>query len=611
MLGQTVGGRYQIIRYLGGGGFGRTYLAEDWHLPGKPQCVVKQLNPKSKDDKSLQTARRLFDREAEVLYTLGSHNQIPRIFAHFEENQEFYLVQEFVDGEILSRCLKKRELSSEEQVIPMLLDVLTTLEFVHRQQVIHRDIKPSNLIVRRSDNKIVLIDFGAVKHIGSDEITGEEAPSSLTIAVGSSGYMPNEQLAGKPRYNSDIYALGMVALRAVTGLYPAQMVDDPRTGEIIWRDKADISDDLADILDKMIRYDFRHRYQSVSEVLEDLRKLVPPDQTSFTIPLVQTVDQDSQRIWGERGDELFGQQRYREAIACYDKAIQAIPDEYIIWFKRSMALENLHAYEEAVESYDRVLQIQPDDYLAWFKRGKALEHLQRHEDASQCYDRVIELQPDNYWAWHDKGRVLEASQSFEEAVAAYDRAVQIKPDFKLAVESRKRVLSQLKQVDQLYGLQHYEEAVASCDRAIQANPKDPLPWLMRGMALENLEQFDGAARSYDKVVQLNPEDHLAWFKRGTVLEKLKRHRDAVLSYNKVVQLQPDNYWAWNDRGRVLETMQHYEMALASYDKAVQLKPDFQAALEGRRRALRYLRHGNNASPAALKHPETPTAIASR
>jgi serine/threonine protein kinase/exonuclease VII small subunit len=612
MLGQTVGGRYQIIRYLGGGGFGRTYLAEDWHLPGKPQCVVKQLNPKSKDEKSLQTARRLFDREAEVLHALGQHEQIPRIFAHFEENQEFYLVQEFIDGEVLSSRIKKRELASEEQVIPLLMDILTTLEFVHREQVIHRDIKPSNLILRRSDHKIVLIDFGAVKHLGHDEFTGEEEEtSSLTIAVGSSGYMPNEQLAGKPRYNSDLYALGMVALRALTGLSPAQMVDDPRTGEIVWRDKVDISEELADIIDKMIRYDHRHRYQSASEALADLRRLIPPDQASITIPLMRSVDLDSQRIWIERGDELFNQQRHREAIACYDKALQAIPDEYMVWFKRSMALENLHAYDEAVESYDRVLQIQPDDYLAWFKRGKALEHLQRHEEASHCYDRVIEIQPDNYWAWHDKGRVLEAAQSLEEAVAAYDRAVQIKHDFTLAVESRKRVLSQLKQVDQLYGLQHYDEAVVSCDRAIQANPTDPLPWLMRGMALENMEQYEEAVKSYDKVVQLNPEDHLAWFKRGTVLEKLKRHRDAVLSYNKVVQLQPENYWAWNDRGRVLETMQHYEMALASYDKAVQLKPDFQAALEGRRRSLRYLRHGKPGKESPKKQTEAVVATASR
>jgi serine/threonine protein kinase len=592
MLGKTVGGRYQIIRYLGGGGFGRTYLAEDWHLPGKPQVVVKQLKPQVNEDKTLTTARRLFNREAEVLYTLGNHNQIPKLFAHFEEHQEFYLVQEFIEGTVLSREMKQGTCFDEDQVIALLMDILTTLDFVHQQQVIHRDIKPSNLIRRNSDQKIVLIDFGAVKQIGGLQTsTDSEGESSLTIAVGSSGYMPNEQLAGKPRYSSDIYAVGMVGLRALTGLYPSQLPDDPRTGEIIWCDKAQVTPEFADILDKMIRYDYRQRYQSASEALVSLRGIAPVNHATIIMPTFKEMGMDGHLVWIERGDELFNQQRYREAIACYDKAIQAVPQDYLVWFKRSMALENMQAYEEAIESYNRVIQIHPDDYLAWFKRGKALEHVQRYEDAVKSYDKVIQIQPDNYWAWHDRGRVLEQSQRLEEAVVSYDRAVQLKPDFQLAAESRKRVLSQLKQVDELYELEHYAEAIESCDRTIADQPNDTLAWLMRGMALEKLHHYESAIESYNQVVQFQPDDHLAWFKRATLLEQLKRYKEAVLSYNKVVQIQPENYWAWNDRGRVLETLRKYEAALVSYDKAVQLKPDFRAAIEGRQRILRYLKHG--------------------
>ncbi|HEY9646407.1 MAG TPA: serine/threonine-protein kinase [Chroococcidiopsis sp.] len=592
MLGKTVGGRYQIIRYLGGGGFGRTYLAEDWHLPGKPQCVVKQLKAHVTDEDSLHTARRLFDREAEMLYTLGSHDQIPQLFAHFVENQEFYLVQEYIEGEVLSQELKSGQIMDESLAIALLIDILTTLEFVHQQHVIHRDIKPSNLIRRKGDQKIVLIDFGAVKQIGGQPIVDSEGQTSITVAVGSSGYMPNEQLAGKPRYCSDIYAVGIVGIRALTGLYPNQLTDDPRTGEIVWRDKAQVSGELADIIDKMVRYDYRQRYQSVAELLAVLKNLLPPSHATVIMPMIKAAGLDGQSVWIERGDELFRQQRYREALACYDKAIQIVPDDYLIWFKRSMALENLQAYEEAIASYDRVTQIQPDDYLAWFKRGKALENLRRYEEAVAAYDKVIQIQPENYWAWHDRGRVLEQSQRFDQAVAAYDRAVQLKPDFQLAVDSRKRVLSQLRQVDELYELQHYEEAIASCDRTIQATPDDSLAWLMRGMALEKLHQYESAIASYDRVVEIQPEDHLAWFKRGTLLEQLKRYKEAVLSYNKVVQLRPDNHWAWHDRGRVLERLKRYEAALSSYDKAAQLRPDFRTAVEGRQRVLNYMRQGH-------------------
>lgn len=602
MLGQIVGGRYQIIRYLGGGGFGRTFLAEDWHLPGKPQCVVKQLKPKVNDEKSLITARRLFDREAEVLYTLGKHDQIPQLYAHFEEAQEFYLVQEYVEGEVLSRVLKPGQPIAEEQVILLLIDILSTLEYVHQEQVIHRDIKPSNVIRRKSDQKAVLIDFGAVKQIGDFPMPDEEGNSSLTIAVGSSGYMPNEQLAGKPRYSSDIYAVGMVGIRALTGLYPTQIPDDPRTGESLWQDKAEVSADLATVIDKMVRYDFRQRYPSVADVLVDLKHLAPPNHATVIMPIVKALDLEGHLVWIERGDELFQHQRYREAVACYDRAIQAVPEDYLVWFKRSMALENLRLFTDAIESYDRVVQLKPDDYLAWFKRGKALEHLQRYEEAIAAYDKVIQIQPDNYWAWHDRGKVLELSQRYEEAAESYDRAVQLKPDFKLAVESRKRVLSNLSQVNQLYRLQHYEEAIESCDRTIEISPGDSLAWLMRGMALEKLQQYEGAIASYDQVVRIQPDDHLAWFKRGSALEQVKRYRDAVLSYNKVLQLQPNNYWAWHDRGRVLEKLRKYEAALASYDKAVQIKSDFHSALEGRQRMLQQLRQGNGGS----KTPATPT-----
>ncbi|NJN85911.1 MAG: tetratricopeptide repeat protein [Leptolyngbyaceae cyanobacterium SL_7_1] len=601
MLGKTVGGRYQIVRNLGGGGFGRTYLAEDWHLPGRPSCVVKQLKPQITDSDSLSTARRLFDREAEVLYALGSHDQIPQLFAHFEDNHEFYLVQELVEGQVLSRELRDGCPIVEEQVAGLLLDVLTTLEFVHQQHVIHRDIKPSNLIRRKRDHKIVLIDFGAVKQINgsptdSSQPTELDAQSSLTIAIGSAGYMPNEQMAGKPRFSSDIYAVGMVAIRALTGLYPAQLPDDVKTGEICWREKATVTPEFADVLDRMVCYDFRQRYQSATEALEALRELVAPHHGTVVLPLVKAATLDGHLVWIERGDELFHQQRYQEAIACYDKALQSTPDDYMLWFKRGMALDNLHVYDEAIDSYSKVIQLRPDDYLAWFKQGKALEHLQCYEQAIEAYNKVIELQPDNYWAWHDRGRVLEASEQFEEAVNAYDRAVQLKSDFELAINNRKRVLNQLKQVDQLYGLQHYEETIASCDRTIATQPNDALTWLMRGMALEKLRRYDGAIASYDRVVQIQPDDHLAWFKRGTVLEHLKQYKDALLAYNQVVQLQPDNYWAWHDRGRVLEILKRHEAALASYDKAVQLKPDFPAAIEGRQRILNCLKQANSQSP---------------
>ncbi len=210
-----------------GGGFGQTFLAEDLHLPGNPQCVVKQLKPRMTNQDALKAARRLFDAEAQALYSLGNHDQIPRLFAHFEENRDFYLVQEFVEGQVLTQEIKTRKQFSETEVINLLQDILTVLDFVHQQQVVHRDIKPSNLMRRGEDGRIILIDFGAVKQIGMDAYESPDQ-ASVTIAVGSSGYMPNEQLAGKPRFSSDIYAVGMLAIQCLTGVYPKKLKEDPK-----------------------------------------------------------------------------------------------------------------------------------------------------------------------------------------------------------------------------------------------------------------------------------------------------------------------------------------------------------------------------------------------
>jgi O-acetyl-ADP-ribose deacetylase (regulator of RNase III)/tRNA A-37 threonylcarbamoyl transferase component Bud32 len=272
MLRKRLVGRYQIISHLGGGGFGTTFVAEDRHLPGNPRCVVKQLKLKTTAEPTVfQAVRRLFNTEAEVLYQLGNHDQIPRLFAHFEEDEEFYLVQEFIEGRELRQELPLGQQLSETESIRLVQEILEILTFVHQQNVIHRDIKPANLIRRKQDGKLVMIDFGAVKQI-STQVMNSQGQTSLTVAIGSPGYMPAEQQAGKPRFCSDIYAVGMIGIQALTGLHPTQLPEDSNS-EIIWRDRLKVSPELGDILDKMVRYDFRQRYQSTAEVLKSLNSL--------------------------------------------------------------------------------------------------------------------------------------------------------------------------------------------------------------------------------------------------------------------------------------------------------------------------------------------------
>jgi serine/threonine-protein kinase len=278
IVGQKLGGRYQILDQIGKGGFGVTFLAEDIQRPGNPKCVVKQLKPMVTDPHTLREARRLFNQEAEILENLGKHEQIPRLLAHFEENQEFYLVQEYIEGHDLSKELLLGKKLSEAYVFKLLQDILEVLIFVHQQGVIHRDIKPSN-IIRRQGGKIVLIDFGAVKQI-STQIVNSQGQKHKTVAIGTAGYMPSEQSNGHPDFRSDIYAVGIIGIQTLTGIPPLQLSKDTNTGEIIWRNQAQVSQKLADILDKMVRYDFRDRYQSAEEALQALKGLIPATLTT-------------------------------------------------------------------------------------------------------------------------------------------------------------------------------------------------------------------------------------------------------------------------------------------------------------------------------------------
>lgn len=295
MLGKLLDGRYQVNQVLGAGGFGRTYLAQDTRRPGNPICVVKHLQPANRDPNFLETARRLFNSEAETLEVLGNHDQIPRLLAYFEEDQEFYLVQEYIEGHPLSQELTPGQPWEQTRVVALLQELLEVLDFVHNHGVIHRDIKPDNLIRRNLDKKLVLLDFGAVKQIRT-QLASPQGQMSNTVAVGTPGYMSSEQALGQPRPTSDIYAVGIIAIQAITGRMPAELQEDLNTGELIWQHLAPVSSGLKHILTRMVRYHFKDRYQSATEALQAVRSLIaassgqsvsPSQPTPQSTPLSQ------------------------------------------------------------------------------------------------------------------------------------------------------------------------------------------------------------------------------------------------------------------------------------------------------------------------------------
>jgi serine/threonine protein kinase, bacterial len=265
--------RYRVTKSLGQGGFGATFVAIDVSLPGEPICVIKQLRPSNNHEKFLRMARELFEREARTLGKIGNHPQIPRLLDFFEERRNFYLVQEYVSGHTIHQEVKKMGLFKEDKIRDFLTEILPVITYIHSQQVIHRDIKPANILRRDQDGKLVLIDFGAVKnHVAQIEpVEGGEQASNTQFAVGTSGYAPPEQLAMRPIFASDLYALGVTCIYLMTGKSPKDIEYNPATGEMMWQKHVQLTKHLTHVLGKMLEVSVRYRYQSVEEVQRALQ----------------------------------------------------------------------------------------------------------------------------------------------------------------------------------------------------------------------------------------------------------------------------------------------------------------------------------------------------
>jgi serine/threonine-protein kinase len=260
--------RYRVIKPLGQGGFGATFLAQDEVLPGQPCCVIKQLRPSGTAPHILQMAGELFEREAKTLGKIGNHPQIPRLLDYFEDRQQFYLVQEYISGSTLQQEVKQKGVYTEHGVRQFLSEILPLLKYIHERKVIHRDIKPANLIRRTQDGRLVLIDFGAVKDQVSQAAGSQSGHTALTAyAIGTPGFAPPEQMAMRPVYASDIYALGVTCIYLLTAKTPKDLEYNPTTGDMLWEHLVNISEHLTKVLKKMLEVSVRNRYHSAMEVL--------------------------------------------------------------------------------------------------------------------------------------------------------------------------------------------------------------------------------------------------------------------------------------------------------------------------------------------------------
>ncbi|HBB33861.1 MAG TPA: serine/threonine protein kinase [Cyanobacteria bacterium UBA8803] len=621
-----LGGRYKIISQLGAGGFGQTFLAEDLHLPGRPRCVVKQLKPQVSDALSLQTARRLFDTEAKVLYQLGNHDQIPRLMAHFEQNQEFYLTQELIPGQPLTQELVKGQPWSVGQTIALLQDILQVLTFVHQQNVIHRDIKPSNLIRRERDGKIVLIDFGAVKQVTTHTTNPLPGQTNLTISIGTQGYVPKEQLGGHPRFSSDVYAVGMIGIQALTGVHPRLLTEDPQTGEIDWRDRApQVSPELADVLDCMIRYDFRARYATAAEALEALRSLpaellesVPPQEIEpeQTTAIFHPESQNSDSYMGttvpERAQSSPNQsQRATRPINAANSAgeirssgsiptiaASELPSQKLV--KPLAIVAVLVAVGTSLAIAKVFLLPQLSNQTVSKNQGQV---------ANIPSDPTASLTPATPIEGASPVSPTQASPSLTPNSTSPANSTQASP----SPTSNSSASTTKAPSPATSGVEPAPSPATSAAKPAPSSttsgakpaaspaspPATPAPvapqppkdtataetYWKRCYDLNVQQQAARAIVECDRALALNPNYPEALWSKGAALEQQGNPLEALKLYEQAIQQKPGFAEAWNNRGTTLLKLGRANEAVSAYEKAIEIKPDFANAWANQGAAL--------------------------
>jgi serine/threonine protein kinase len=632
-LEMIIGDRYKILQELAQGGFGTTYLAKDIQSSDL-LCVVKKLNPLTAD---LPTAKKLFQREVRILGDLQESHQIPKYFNYIEEDNNFYLIEEYIKGTPVHLLLNERW--SQEKVIVFLQQILAVIQFLHRKKIIHRDIKPSNLIRTEKDEKFVLIDFGSVKEMKNGYANFDSKMTTVT-RIGTPGYAPPEQMDGKPGFSSDIYALGMTAIQLLMSKLPNALERD-LDGNVILDGSIAIEPSLAAILQKMVSYHFKGRYQSVDEAIADLNRLEGKTEVSLattqTFPLkkfkiqpryglialaalsVSVVGVESVNpflrpmYYSYQGNRFLDARQPQAALEQFENLKDLKPQSSEAWRGRGNALFSLGRYSGAVEAYNKAIALQPDDLKSLINKGKVLYKQSKYQDALKIYEQVLKIDANNAEAYSGRGLAYIGLGQNQKASEAFDRAQTIQPDNPSVWLEEGLAIGAL---DPQAAQESFQEALRCYDERLAKKSADPLAWTDRGFVLLKLNQPQEALESYEKALELDQDFYEAIVGKGNALGLLGKYPEALSAFNLASELRSQDYQIWYNRGMLLmQYSKDQTEALKSFERAIALKEDFYPAWMGKGLALIELKLYREALSALDKtkalQPQDPLVWANR
>ena len=321
----------------------------------------------------------------------------------------------------------------------------------------------------------------------------------------------------------------------------------------------------------------------------------------FEIALQDKRGQQDPELWNNHGLALAGLNRYEEAIASYDRALNIKPgarfvdrvqprvqpeDYYLWWFNRGTALVDLQRYPEAIVSLDKSLQIKSDYGFVWFFRGLALFRLERYDEARLSYRRSVLLSPNSpysiktralfslqdYLVYYGEAEAKSRLGRYKDAIQAFERGKRIRrnnPELKFFLKN----IDESTYENYIEGIRSLDagdntKALAIFDQVLASNPNYANAWDAKADALVALKRNSEAIKAYDRATTIEPEDYASWYKKGNALRRSKLYPEALQSYQKAINLSGGFAEVWHNRGLILDSQKKYEEAISNYKRSL-------------------------------------------
>jgi serine/threonine protein kinase len=572
--------RFKIVKQLGKGSFGITYLAED--TIKKQQVVIKTLNANEQGEADFAQKQENFINEGFTLKTFN-HPHIVKVYKPINFDGLWGLVMEYIPGQDLADYIIANGRLVEAESLNYIDQIAQALDCVHQHKFFHRDVKPDNIMLRQDRGEVVLIDFGIAKEFV------DLKTMYLSNIWGSEYYKPIEQFEKSGRFGAytDIYSLAASLYHLLTGsppgggspLYTAKARKDAQDkgwganlDKHLWGElanagvsertqaaiKAGMTIEPSQRPQTMI--EFRQLLGSIAILSHSTSEMTPkifPEDSGLSI-LDEVWNELSQRGWPEIGNtnktidtkiDTFDRDLEAMSLDTIDKG-SLIDEVWNNWKCPSSPVINFDKTWDIEEVLEKAL---PDncsselaeDFNTWISRGWSLHKLGRDEEAIDSYDRALKICMENHHAWTFRGLSL-------------------------------------------YELGRNVEAVDSLDRALKINAEDFDAWLIRGFSLEKLGRNTEAVDSYDCALDINSENFCAWIHRGSSLEKLGRYEEAAASYHLALIIEPSDTSIWIKKSEALTEIEQYERAINSYDRALEINPNCHEAYQKRQILIKKL-----------------------